>query len=94
MKMAKRVIAGCAALTMILGVATSCTKGGSTSKKGEGFTSEQEKIVEEMKKKVPSDAKDSLKNKEITWLAHYDINPDKGKAASPALTLFQDCYGG
>ncbi len=94
MKMAKRVIAGCAALTMVLGVATSCTKSSNTKTGGEGFTAEQAKIVEEMKKKVPSDAKESLKNKEITWLAHYDINPAKGKAASPALTLFQDCYGG
>ena len=94
MKLAKRLLAGSVALIMALGMA-SCTESDSNSSgNGEGFTEKQKEIIEGMKEKLPEDAADSLKNKTITWLAHYDINPAKGKAASPGLELFQSVYGG
>ncbi|MGN0601958.1 MAG: extracellular solute-binding protein [Oscillospiraceae bacterium] len=93
MKLAKRLLAGSVALIMALGMA-SCDKSDNTTTGGEGFTDKQKEIVEKMKEKLPEGAADSLENKEITWLAHYDINPANGKAASPGLELFQSVYGG
>ena len=94
MKLAKRILAGSAAVLMAFTMA-SCDKGGSgAAQNNAGFTDAQKEIVENMKKKLPEDAADSLKNKTITWLAHYDINPSGGKAPSPALELFQSVYGG
>lgn len=33
-------------------------------------------------------------NMEITWVADYDLNPQKGGERSTALALFEDVYGG
>lgn len=92
MKLAKRLLAGSVALIMAMGMA-SCDIDDSTNEVNDGFTESQKKIIEGMKEHLPEDAK-PLKNGEITWLAHYDINPAKGKAPSAGLKLFQDIYKG
>ncbi len=91
MKLAKRIFAASVALLMAASMA-SCEKSSSSTKQsGTKLTDKQQEIVEKMKDKLP---KIELKNKEIKWLAHYDINPSEGKAASPEIQLFQDVYDG
>ena len=94
MKLAKRILAGSVALIMALGMA-SCTDSDDKGNNGGGnFTDGQKEIVEKMKEKLPEGAETALENKTIKWLAHYDINPGEGQAASPGLELFQSVYGG
>lgn len=93
MKLAKRLLAGSLALIMAAAMA-SCDKGdgdSSSTANASKLTAKQEEMVKGLMDKLPEI---ELENKTIKWLAHYDINPADGKAASPALTLFQKKYGG
>lgn len=86
MKLTKRIIAASVALIMVVGMA-SCGSGEKTDTSSDTeFSERQKQLVEKMKEKLP-DIK--LKNKEITWLAHYNIN-----SSTPEVQLFQDVYGG
>lgn len=92
MKMAKRILAGSFALIMAASMA-SCDKKGADSSKAEmtKLNKQQEEMVKTLLPELPEK---ELKDKTITWLAHYQINPVDGKAASPAIELFKQKYGG
>lgn len=94
MKLAKRILAASFALVMAASLA-SCGGSGSGDSSSQAKLSKlnekQEEMVKTLLDKLPEK---ELKNKTIKWLAHYDINPADGKAASPALSLFQQKYGG
>ena len=86
MKLAKRLLAGSLALIMAAAMA-SCDKSegdSSSAAKISKLNAKQEEMVKGLLDKLPDI---ELENKTIKWLAHYDINPADGKAASPALSL-------
>ena len=96
MKMAKRCLAALCAFTMCFSVAACSGNSGDNASSGtakgvKSLNSEQKKKIEELKKQLP-DTK--LEDKTVTWMAHYDINPSKGKVENPGLTLFKEKYGG
>lgn len=93
MKISKKIIAAAFALTMCLGI-TACggsSSGNTSSQAGNSFTKDQEKKVDDLKSKLPDK---ELKDKTVTWFAHYDINPGKNQPANAGLTLFKEKYGG
>jgi hypothetical protein len=57
------------------------------------FADEQLTVIQEAMKALPDI---ELANKEIKWLAHYDVNPSAttGAAKSPQQQMFEDKYGG
>ncbi|MBO5449516.1 MAG: carbohydrate ABC transporter substrate-binding protein [Ruminococcus sp.] len=95
MKFAKRLLAGVCALTLCCGLAACGGSGSSDDESSKAksidLNDDQQKQVEDLTAKLPER---DLANKEIKWLAHYDINPGDGQAISPGLKLFQEKYGG
>ncbi len=95
MKRIKRYMAAAFALAMAVSMMASCgDKGndsGSANSGGKDLNEEQKKQVEALADKLPDV---TLDNKEIVWMAHYDINPAAGKVTSPGLELFQTKYEG
>lgn len=92
MKIAKKCLVAAFALTMCMGVA-SCSSNSSSSKnnKAQSFTDDQKKKIDALKDQLPD--KD-LKDKTVTWIAHYDINPGEGQPDHAGLTLFKEKYDG
>ena len=108
MKNLKKTLAGLMALTMTAGL-TACA--GSTSEEVEETTAatttavtveintatlaeEEQKTLDEIANEALRDVE--LENKEVKWLAHYDINPTTTSGTSEALNLnlFRTKYGG
>jgi hypothetical protein len=56
------------------------------------FADEEQVILNNAAEKLPDI---ELANKELKWLAHYDVNPNvAGQPKTPALQLFEQKYGG
>ncbi|MBR4345554.1 MAG: extracellular solute-binding protein [Oscillospiraceae bacterium] len=108
MKNLKKTLAGLMALTMTAGL-TACA--GSTSEEVEETTAatttavtveintatlaeEEQKTLDEIANEALRDVE--LENKEVKWLAHYDINPNTTSGTSEALNLnlFRTKYDG
>lgn len=106
MKSIKRVAAGVAALSMVLGLAACGGKNGETpeattaategttavSINTDGISDEEQGVIDN----TTSALRDvELENKTIKWIATWDINPDStGKSEPVALSMFKTKYGG
>lgn len=96
MKKMKKLLAGTLALSMAAsfiscGPAKSDGKEEATTKPGVDLSEEDKETISELKDQLPDI---ELENKELKWLAHYDINPTDGAVKSPGLELFEQKYGG
>ncbi|SDA18665.1 ABC-type glycerol-3-phosphate transport system, substrate-binding protein [Ruminococcus sp. YE71] len=91
----KRILAGAFALTMAFAVASCGKSGGSSSESkpqgGKELDEEDKATISELKDQLEDK---ELANKEIKWMAHYDINPSEGAVKSPGLELFEQKYDG
>lgn len=99
MRKAKRYLALAAALASVFSLAA-C--GGSDGSSGEeAITTRPGVELDSSKVDTINDAvadvdfgNTELANTEVTWLAHYDVNPNNGAVKDPALQLFEDKYNG
>ena len=82
-----RILAGLAAVTML--VSASCQSKGSSESSSSKETVTSDQISEAETKKDSAD----ISGQTIVWLADYDINPENGGKRSVALSLFEDVYG-
>ncbi len=72
--------------------ATTTTTAATVAINEEGLKEDEESVLENAMSQL-QDAE--LENKEIKWLAHYDINPSgNGASKSVALEMFERKYGG
>ncbi len=97
MNKAKRLLALAVALASTLSFAA-C--GGSDSSGDEAVTTKPGVEMDSDKASALESAVDNidwgepLKNTEVKWLAHYDINPTDGKTEDPSIKLFKEKYNG
>lgn len=97
----KKIMAAACAVVMTGTMMVSCGSDTTSDSKANGGAAEnsdvekmdqaQQDKVKALESKLPDV---DLKNKEIKWMAHYDINPSKGEVEDPGLALFKSKYGG
>ncbi len=95
MAKARKLIAGFSALLLAAGM-TACGSGTTT---GDSKTDSTGKELNDEQKEQVASLEDQLEdfeleNKELKWIAHYDINPYDGAVKDPAIELFEKKYGG
>lgn len=91
MKMTKRILAGLLATVSVLTLVACSDKDTSSAAPVVDLDPNQKLIVSGAADKL---AQKDLANKEITWMAHYDINPTDGQVEPADLFLFKEKYGG
>lgn len=88
----KKIISGVAAIILAASF-TACGDSENTQESSEALNEDEEESLEN----VMSQFRDiELENKEIKWLAHYDLNPNTSDGASKKveLEMFEKKYGG
>ncbi len=96
MKKIRKISASLLALAVVLSM-TSCAtdntrnEGTGTTNADSGNTSAADKTDDVSAETEAVEYSDSM---EITWMAHYDLNPGEGQDRSTALAMFEDEYGG
>lgn len=93
MKIAKRITAATLALALTFGLAAcgSDSEGSTkTTTPAQTLNTDQIAAVEDVASQLPDI---ELANKEVIWLAHFDINPELGKVMPVDLALFEEKYG-
>lgn len=88
--MTKRILAGLVAAVSVMSLAACGDKDDSKAPAVE-LTPNQKLVVSDAANQLPEK---ELANKTITWMAHYNINPEDGMVESPNIFLFEEKYGG
>ena len=97
MKMTKRILAAACSLTLAASMAacgssSSDSSAASSSKApAASLTESQKEKINDLQSLLPDE---TLDNKTIKWMAHYDLNPSDGQVVDPGLQLFWDKYDG
>ena len=99
MKNTKKVLAGVCALSFCLSAAacgsdSSSTAGGTTTTTTASYITMNESQAAAVSEAAQDLEKKELANKEIKFLAHWDINPSEGNPIGADLQMFKDVYDG
>lgn len=101
MNLTKRILAGAMAVASVFSLVGCGKDDSSAAKKGTTTTTvkatlaeDEAAIIAEKVDTIEGLPEIELANKEVTWLAHYPMNPNDTQAAAADLELFKLKYGG